>query len=51
MKTATTLNIYSFIMSPIVLRVALVALGVIIASLAGPAATYACGLNGGGCGG
>jgi hypothetical protein len=51
MNEAAVVNVCNFVMSPVVLRVALVALGAIVAGLVGPATAYACGINGGGCGG
>jgi hypothetical protein len=52
MNKSTLLNVYNLLASPIVLRFALLALGVVLASLAGPAAAQACsGGAGGTCGG
>ncbi len=50
MNKLSLLNVSIFLTSPTVIRVLVIALGVLIASLSGPATVQACSLTGGTCG-
>jgi hypothetical protein len=50
MNKLSLIDASAFLTSPIVIRFVVIALGIVIASLAGPAAAHACGLEGGTCG-